>query len=408
MLVSLGLIFLIGMLLGWIFQKIRIPSLLGMIVTGILLGPYGLNLLDDSILGISLELRQIALIIILMRAGLSLKIEDLKKVGRPAILLCFLPACFELVGMIVLAPKLLDVTVIEAAVMGTVVAAVSPAVIVPKMLYLIENGYGVKKSIPQMILAGASVDDIFVIVLFTAFTKIAQGNEWSILNFIQIPISILLGICAGGLLGFLCFILFQKFRIRDSAKIMILLSISFLLVSLEESLKEIIPFSGLLAVMSIGIVIQQKKSTAAKRLSAKYSKLWVAAELVLFVLIGAAVDIQYAAGAGIKVVLLLLEVIIFRMAGVYCCLIKTKLNQKEQFFCMIAYLPKATVQAAIGGIPLAMGLECGSIVLTVAVLAILITAPLGAFGIDLSYKKLLTQDKTRKEKLNSTVKRKQT
>lgn len=392
MLTSLSLVFLLGMLLSRAFQKIRLPGLLGMLVTGMILGPYALNMLDGSILGISADLRQIALIIILTRAGLSLDIQDLKKVGRPAVLMCFVPACFEIMGMILLAPRLLGISVLDAAIMGAVVGAVSPAVIVPKMLNLMEKGYGVKKSIPQLILAGASVDDVFVIVLFTAFTGLAQGGTFSPASILSILVSIGTGIAAGGLAGILLALFFQKVHIRDSAKVVILLSISFLMIELENRLKGYVPFSGLLAVMSIGIALQKKRYEAAARLSVKYSKLWVAAEVLLFVLVGATVDISYAMKAGAAAVILIFGVLIFRMAGVFFCLLGTDINRKERLFCMIAYMPKATVQAAIGGVPLAMGLGCGKIVLTVAVLAILITAPLGAFGVEQTYKRLLKAD----------------
>lgn len=389
MLTSLALIFLCGLLLGSIFQKIKLPPLLGMIITGIVLGPYALNLIDQSVLSISSDLRQIALIIILTRAGLNLDINSLKKVGRPAILMCFLPACFEIIGMVLLAPPLLGISILDALIMGTVVAAVSPAVIVPKMLKLIETGYGKDKSIPQMIMAGASVDDVFVIVLFTSFTGLAQGESFSPISLIQVPISIILGLGLGILIGILLGFFFKKVHMRDSIKVIIILSISFLLVTLENSLKGIVPISGLIAIMSIGISLQKIRSDASKRISTKFSKLWVAAELMLFVLVGATVDIKYAFSAGIMAILLIFGVLVFRMIGVLICLIKTKLNKKERIFCMIAYCPKATVQAAIGYIPLTMGLSCGNIVLTVAVLSILITAPLGAFFIELLYKKLL-------------------
>lgn len=392
MLTSLALIFLCGLLLGSIFQKIKLPPLLGMIITGIILGPHTLNLIDQSVLSISSDLRQIALIIILTRAGLNLDINSLKKVGRPAILMCFLPACFEIIGMVLLAPPLLGISILDALIMGTVVAAVSPAVIVPKMLKLIETGYGKDKSIPQMIMAGASVDDVFVIVLFTSFTGLAQGESFSPISLIQVPISIILGIGLGILIGILLGFFFKKVHMRDSIKVIIILSISFLLVTLENSLKGIVPISGLIAIMSIGISLQKIRSDASKRISTKFSKLWVAAELMLFVLVGATVDIKYAFSAGIMAILLIFGVLVFRMIGVLICLIKTKLNKKERIFCMIAYCPKATVQAAIGYIPLTMGLSCGNIVLTVAVLSILITAPLGAFFIELLYKRLLKKE----------------
>lgn len=392
MLTSLALIFLCGLLLGSIFQKIKLPPLLGMIITGIILGPYALNLIDQSVLSISSDLRQIALIIILTRAGLNLDINSLKKVGRPAILMCFLPACFEIIGMVLLAPPLLGISILDALIMGTVVAAVSPAVIVPKMLKLIETGYGKDKSIPQMIMAGASVDDVFVIVLFTSFTGLAQGESFSPISLIQVPISIILGLGLGILIGIILGFFFKKVHMRDSIKVVIILSISFLLVTLENSLKGIVPISGLIAIMSIGISLQKIRSDASKRISTKFSKLWVAAELMLFVLVGATVDIKYAFSAGIMAILLIFGVLVFRMIGVLICLIKTKLNKKERIFCMIAYCPKATVQAAIGYIPLTMGLSCGNIVLTVAVLSILITAPLGAFFIELLYKRLLKKE----------------
>lgn len=392
MLTSLALIFLCGLLLGSIFQKIKLPPLLGMIITGIILGPHTLNLIDQSVLSISSDLRQIALIIILTRAGLNLDINSLKKVGRPAILMCFLPACFEIIGMVLLAPPLLGISILDALIMGTVVAAVSPAVIVPKMLKLIETGYGKDKSIPQMIMAGASVDDVFVIVLFTSFTGLAQGESFSPISLIQVPISIILGLGLGILIGILLGFFFKKVHMRDSIKVIIILSISFLLVTLENSLKGIVPISGLIAIMSIGISLQKIRSDASKRISTKFSKLWVAAELMLFVLVGATVDIKYAFSAGIMAILLIFGVLVFRMIGVLICLIKTKLNKKERIFCMIAYCPKATVQAAIGYIPLTMGLSCGNIVLTVAVLSILITAPLGAFFIELLYKRLLKKE----------------
>lgn len=390
MLTSLALIFLFGLIFGALFQKLRLPPLLGMLIVGIVLGPYALDWLDDSLLSISADLRQIALIIILTRAGLNLNISDLKKVGRPAVLMCFLPACFEILGMLVLAPPLLHISYLDAAIMGAVVGAVSPAVIVPKMLRLMEEGYGTEKSIPQLILAGASVDDVFVIVLFSSFTGLAKGESLSPWRFAEIPISILLGVLLGAALGLALAFFFQKVHVRDSVKVLLLLSFSFLLVALEDALEGIVPISGLIAVMSLGIALQRKRDIVARRLSLKFSKLWVAAELLLFVLVGATVDLHYAYAAGLSAVVLIFGVLLFRMAGVWVCLFKTKLLFKERLFCMLAYMPKATVQAAIGSVPLSMGLSCGNIVLTVAVLAILITAPLGAFLIDLTYKKLLT------------------
>lgn len=389
MFTSLALIFLCGLLFGTLFSKLKLPPLLGMLLTGIVLGPYALSLLDPSILSISADLRQLALIIILTRAGLNLDLASLKKVGRPAILMCFVPACFEIGGMLLLAPPLLHISLLEAAIMGTVVAAVSPAVIVPKMLHLMETGYGTKQSIPQLIMAGASVDDVFVIVLFTSFTGLAQGQQISAVSFLSIPVSILLGLLVGAIIGVLLALLFARFHMRDSVKVLLILSLSFLLVALENTVKSTVPFSGLLAVMSLNIAVQRKRTEVAVRLSAKFSKLWVAAELILFVLVGATVNLSYVATAGLAAVAVILGVLLFRMLGVCVCLLKTTLQKKERLFCMLAYLPKATVQAAIGSLPLSMGLACGNIVLTVAVLSILITAPLGAFLIDLTYKKLL-------------------
>lgn len=389
MLLSIAYMLLLGMFTGWLCKKLHLPGLLGMIFTGMVLGPYGLNLIDGSILNISAELRKIALIIILTRAGLSLNIKDLKKVGRPAVLMCFLPACFELAGMMILAPRLLGLSLLDSAILGAVIGAVSPAVIVPKMLKLMEENYGTKKGIPQLILAGASVDDVFIIVLFSAFTGLAVGDSFSPAGFFKVPVSILLGIAVGILSGYLLGVYFKKVHIRDTVKVAILLCFSFVLSALEDAYSHIIPFSSLIAVMCMGIALQQKRNEVSKRLAEKFNKLWVVAEVVLFVLVGAAVDIKYAKAGGISVVLLIFGVLLFRILGVLCCLIRTELNWKERLFCMIGYMPKATVQAAIGGIPLAMGLSCGNIVLSVAVVAIIITAPLGAFLIDLTYKKLL-------------------
>lgn len=391
MLLSISLILILGMFMGWICQKIKLPSLLGMLITGIVLGPYVLNLLDDSILGISAELRKIALIIILTRAGLGLDLSGLKKIGRPAVLMCFVPASFELIGMILLAPKLMGLTVLEAAIMGAVLAAVSPAVVVPRMVKLMDEGYGVNEGIPQLILAGASVDDVYVIVLFSTFVGMMQGEGASILKFVNIPISIFLGIAIGLLIGVLLAYFFKKMHIRDTSKVLIILSISFLLVVMEDKLSTPITFSALIAIMFIGIGLQKKRETVVKRLSVKYGKLWVAAEVFLFVLVGATVNIGYLGKVGVKALIVIIGALVFRMFGVFVCLLGTSLKRKERLFTMLAYTPKATVQAAIGGIPLALGFTCGDLVLTVAVLAIVLTAPLGAFAIDLSYKKLLNR-----------------
>lgn len=389
MFLSLALILLAGLSAGWLCRKARLPALLGMLFTGILLGPYVLDLIDPSILDISTQIRKTALIIILMRAGLSLDLKDLKKVGRPAVLMCFVPACFEMAAMILIAPKLLGLTLTEAAVTGAVVAAVSPAVIVPKMLGLMEEGYGKKNSIPQLVLAGASVDDVFVIVMFSAFTGLAQNGEISTVSFLIIPVSIVLGILCGAAAGWLLGQYMKKIHIRDTVKMIILMCISFLFVTAEDSFGKTIPFSSLIAVMCTGLSYQKVRVESASRISERFSKVWVLAEILLFVLVGATVNIQYAVKSGISAMILIFAVLVFRMLGVFCCFIFTSLSVKERLFCMISYIPKATVQAAIGGIPLSMGLACGETVLTVAVLSIIITAPLGAFLIERTHRVLL-------------------
>lgn len=392
MLTSFALIILTGLLLGWISDRLKLPRLVGMIAAGILLGPYVLNLLDTTILELSADLRQTALIIILTRAGLSLDLNDLKRVGRPAVLMCFVPACFEIAGTIFLAPLLLGCSLLDAAITGAVIAAVSPAVIVPRMIRLIENGYGKSHSIPQLILAGASVDDVIVIVIFTALTSLSCGGHIALTDFLQIPVSICSGIAAGYLAGTLLILFFRRFHMRDSVKLLILLSICFLFLELETRLKPVFQFSGLLAIMTVGLLLKWKYDVLAGRLSSKYNKLWVAAELLLFVLVGAAVNVNYAMKLGVVAIILVLLALSVRMIGVALCTVRTQLSFRERIFCMISYTPKATVQAAIGGVPLAMGLSCGEQVLTVAVVSILVTAPLGAFCIDHFYKKLLTCD----------------
>ena len=393
MLLSIALILLVGMSMGWICRKIKLPGLLGMLITGIVLGPYVLNMLDIKLLGISADLRKIALIIILTRAGLGLDLTSLKKIGRPAVLMCFVPATFELAGMLLLAPRLIGMSLLEAAVMGAVLAAVSPAVVVPRMVKLMEEGYGVKEGIPQLILAGASVDDVYVIVLFSTFSGMMQGEGASVIRFVNIPVSIILGMIIGLTIGILLAFYFQKVHIRDTAKVLIILGISFLLAAAEDSLTTPVTFSALIAIMFIGVGLQRKREAVAKRLAVKYGKLWVAAEVFLFVLVGATVNIGYLGRVGVRALLMIAGALLFRMAGVWVCLLGTGLKTGEKAFTMLAYTPKATVQAAIGGIPLALGFACGDTVLTVAVLAIVLTAPLGAFAIDLSYRKLLTKSK---------------
>ena len=401
MLTSLSFIFLVGLAMGAICQKLKLPRIIGMLATGIVLGPYVLDLLDPSILSISSDLRKMALIIILLKAGLSLNLEDLKKVGRPAIMMAFVPATFELIGYLVFAPLILGITRVEAAVMGSVLAAVSPAVVVPRMVQLMENKYGTEKAIPQMIMAGASCDDIFGIVLFTTFLSMAQGGSADIKAFANIPISIILGIILGAIVGYLLYLFFEtayakKHYVRNSMKIIIVLGFSFLLIAIEGGLEGKIAMSGLLAVVSMACVLRMKcTSFVSKRLSEKFGKLWLAAEVILFVLVGAAVDIRYTLDAGLAAVAMIFAALIFRSFGVWLCTVKTSLTLKERAFCVIAYLPKATVQAAIGSVPFAAGLPCGKIVLSVAVMAIIITAPLGAFGMDFTYKKFLHKESER-------------
>lgn len=389
MLTSIAIILLTGLLAGYLFSKFKLPALLGMIITGIVVGPYCLNVVDKSISEISGDLRQIALVIILTRAGLALNLSDLRKAGRAAVLMCFVPASVEMIGVIIIAPLLLGVSVLEAAIIGSVIAAVSPAVVVPRMIKLIDEGYGKGKSIPQLILAGASVDDVFVIVVFTALTTLASTGEISAMSFLQIPVSVFLGIAAGVMTGIILVWFFKRYHMRDSVKVLIILSVSFLLLEIQNRLEGIVPLSALIAIMSMGITVNQKYDILAKRLSVKYNKLWLGAEIFLFVLVGIAVDIRYALKAGVIVILLVVSALFFRMTGVGLSLIKTDLNKKERLFCAVAYTPKATVQAAIGTIPLSMGLECGSIVLTVAVVSILLTAPFGEIMVDNLYKKLL-------------------
>lgn len=389
MLLSVALILCLGMILSTLCQKLKLPGLLGLLATGIILGPYVLDLIDSSILSISAELRKIALIIILTKAGLNLDISKLREIGKTAVFMCFVPATFELVGVVIFAPKLLGISLMEAAILGSVMAAVSPAVVVPRMVKLMEEGYGSKKGIPQLILAGASVDDVYVIVLFTTFVQMIQGEGVSVISFVNIPVSIGLGIIIGVLLGFILSKLFEKVHIRDTSKVLIILSVSFILVTIEDKLNTGITFSALIAIMLLGVAIQKFRTPVAKRLSEKYNKLWVGAEIFLFVLVGATVNVGYLKNVGFSAVVVIVCALIFRMAGVFVSLIGTNLNMKEKLFVMLAYTPKATVQAAIGGIPLSLGLACGDVILTVAVLVIVLTAPLGAFAIDFTYKRFL-------------------
>ena len=389
---SFGLIIICALCLGTIFKKIELPSLIGYLITGIILGPYVFNLINNDILSISSSLRQFALIVILTRAGLSLNINDLKKVGRPAIMLCFVPACLEIIGYLLLGHFILKLSIFESCLLGSVMAAVSPAVVVPRMIKLQEEGYGINKNIPQMIITGASCDDVFVIVLFSSFLTMVNNGNFDYSIFYQVPVSIILGIGIGLLFGLLLSLLFKKININNSIKILILLSFTFIFVGLENLIKNYVPYSGLLSVISLGIMLKIKDNESSIELNKSYNKIWIFAEIILFCLVGAEVDIKFAFSQGLIVILVLFLALIFRIIGVFICLIKTKLNFKERLFCAISYLPKATVQASIGGIALSMGLDCGKIILTFAVLAILITAPLGAFLTDFTYKKLLTKD----------------
>ncbi|MDU5914649.1 MAG: cation:proton antiporter [Negativicoccus succinicivorans] len=398
MLTSLSLVFLLGLAMGAICQRLKLPKIIGMLMTGMVLGPFVFDVLDPALLSISADLKKMAFIIILLRAGLSLDLADLKKVGRPAVLLSFIPATFEIIGYILLAPVMLGITRMDAAVMGAVLGAASPAVVMPQMVHFMENKYGTKKAIPQMIMAGISCDGIFVIVLFTTFLGMAQGGSADITDFFNVPISIILGAVLGALVGYLLCLFFEtayahKYYVRNSMKVIIVLGFSFFLIAIETWLEGIVAVSGLLAVVSMACVLKMKSTVfVSKRLSEKFGKLWLAAEVMLFVLVGAAVDIRYTLEAGIMAVLMILTALLFRSCGVLLCMTKTMLTWQERLFCVIAYLPKATVQAAVGSVPLAAGLECGNIVLSVAVMAIVVTAPLGAWGMDSTYKKLLDRD----------------
>ena len=389
MLLSIGMIILAGLLLGWIVSKIQLPRIIGMLLAGMLLGPYVLNVLDSSIIDMSGDLRKIALIIIIAKAGLSLDITDLKRIGRPAIMLCFVPATLELIAFVLFAPFIMGVTLLQAAILGAVMGAVSPAVTVPRLTKMIDEGIGVKKGIPQMLIAGASADDIYVIVLFTTLVGLEAGGNMNALSLLRIPEEIILGAVTGGILGVILAVYFMKVHIRDSLKVTIIMAFSMILYWIEG----IAPVSGLLAVMTMGIALNVRLQVVAKRLSAKFSKLWVAAEIFLFVLVGATVNIGYVTKAGVGMVIMLFVGLLFREFGTLISVLGVGLNKKEILFCLISQLPKATVQAAIGGVPLAMGLSCGNVVLTMAVVSIVITAPLGAIGMDATVDRFISRDK---------------
>lgn len=395
MLLSLALVLMLGIIAAQLCERLRLPGLLGMLLVGMALGPHALGLLDEKLMAIAPDLRQLALVVILTRVGLSLQLTELRRVGRPAFLMCWLPALFEIAGIVWLAPLLLGVSILEAAILGAVVAAVSPAVIVPRMLSLMDRGYGGRKSIPQLLVAGASVDDIFVIVLFSSFVAMATGAGVTLASFVRIPLAVVAGIAGGIVLGLALAALFRRLELRDSLKVLILLSIAFFCMAFEQ--RAVAPFSALLAIICMGLTLLRREPAVARRLAVKFSKVWVAAEILLFVLVGAAVDIRYALAAGLLIVLLVVLALVFHMAGVWCSLLGTPLAAPERFFCMVSYIPKATVQAAIGAVSLGMGLSCGPLVLAVAVVAILLTAPLGALAVDLSYRACLAQDHVPKE-----------
>ncbi|MBP2014933.1 cation:proton antiporter [Anaerococcus degeneri] len=395
MILSLGLILIFGMVFAKIFDKLKLPKIIGMLLTGIILGPQVLNLLDANILKISPDLRTIALIVILLKAGLSLDIGDLKKVGRSAVLLSFLPASFEILAYAIFVPKILGLNLVDGLLMGAVMAAVSPAIVVPRMVKLIDEGYGKDESIPQMILAGASCDDVFVLVLFSSFLSMAKGSEFSYKSLLKVPVSIILGIGFGIVIGYLLYLFFERrykngSYIRNSSKVIIILALAFLLVSLESLVKEIIPISGLLAVIAMASAYKIKaEDGVVERLSEKFAKLWIFAEILLFVLVGAEVDIKYMTGIGFAGVLLIFLGLLIRSIGVFISVAGSRLSKNEKIFTILAYTPKATVQAAIGSVALANGIGSGMAILSIAVLGIIITAPLGAILIDKSYKKLL-------------------
>lgn len=391
---SLSLILLIGVVVDLVFEKINIPSLIGLLLLG--LGLNQLGLIDESILEISSDLRKIALIIILLKAGLSLDFNILKRVGRPAILMCFVPATFEIIGFAIFGPMILNLSFVESLLIGSVLGAVSPAIVIQRMTNLIDRGIGVKKGIPQMLIAGSSADDIYCIVIFTALAGMLANNDFNALSFIKIPSSIILGIGVGIALGFIFSFLFSKMHVRDSVKLTLLIGVSFLLVFIEDLLNNsVISISSYLAVIAMGLVIFSKKQVVANRLTSKCNKIWIVAEIFLFVLVGASMKIDALANAGLSIAATIIIALLFRMLGTLFCLIKTNLNLKERLFVMLSEIPKATVQAAIGGSLIGMvgiNQDYANLVLTVSVLAIIISAPVGALAMDLSYKRLLTND----------------
>ncbi len=393
MLLSMALIILVGFVLGGLLHRIGIPSLIGMMAAGVLLGPTLLNMISPNLLLIGPELRQMALIVILLRAGLALDLKDLQAIGRPAVLLSFVPATFELLAVMGLSHLLLGLSLLDGAILGAILAAVSPAVVVPRMLNLMERQWGQTHKVPQLVMAGASADDLFVIMVFSILLAVATGSGWSMAIVLKLPVSIVAGIGLGYGVGWTLVAVFRRWHMRDTVKVLVLLSASFMMVALEP-LVPFFPYSGLLGVMSLGVAILHRYPVLAKRITGKFSKIWVASELMLFALVGAAVDFSVLGQTGILAVMVVVGALMIRMMGVGVSLLKTPLTPKERGFVALAYLPKATVQAAIGSIPLAMGLASGGLMLSIAVLAIVISAPIGALAIDHTAQRLLSPSHT--------------
>jgi NhaP-type Na+/H+ or K+/H+ antiporter len=387
---SLAIIILFGLLANTLFTKMKLPGLLGMIIIGIILGPYVLNWISPDLLRVSGDFRQIALIIILLRAGLGISSDDLKRIGKPALKLSCIPGIFEGLTIAFISTRFLGFSFIEGGILGFILAAVSPAVIVPLMLDFQERKLGTNKGIPTLILAGASIDDVFAITIFSTFMGLYSGNHINIgIKLLNIPVSIILGIIIGIIIGFILVKVFERYHIRDTKKVLLILGCAILLNALEQVMKNKIEIAGLLGVMALGFILLEKRPIVAKRLSLKFNKIWVFAEILLFVLVGAQVNIAVAYNAGLQGLAIIIIGLIGRSIGVYISLLGTNLNWKERLFCIISYIPKATVQAAIGAVPLSIGVESGEIILAIAVLAILITAPLGAIGIKITGDKLL-------------------
>ncbi len=392
MLLSLALILLSGLLLGGLMKSLRLPALTGYMLAGFLTGPFCLGWLDSSLLQISPEIRRIALVIILMKAGLSLDLDDLRRIGRPAVLLCFVPATCEIAAFLLLCPHLLGLSLLESALLGAVMAAVSPAVVVPRMTRMMDEGIGTRKGIPQMIVAGASADDVYVIAIFSAMLSLSSGGSVSAWDFLQIPLSMVTGILAGAAAGLAASFLLARIRCGSVERFLILLSVSFLLLSLEEALSPFFSLSGLLGVMSLCITLRRREAALASACAGLCGRVWTGAEIFLFALVGAIVDLQVIRQAGLAMVLMLCAGLCLRLAGTWLCVSGKGLTFREKLFCAFCETPKATVQAAIGGIPLSAGLACGNTVLAFAALAILLTAPAGALLIDSTCRRWLRQD----------------